>query len=495
MKNIVNISIAAIFVVLSGCSDFLNEELKGTYTTENFYKNQEHAMLAITGVYNIASFVSTDNALWVFGDVASDDAVKGGNSGDLTDIQFLEEFEYSRNNGVLEKVWKYYYEGITRANYLLYYGEGIQMEEALKKRILAEAKFLRAYFYFNLVNIYGEIPLKTKPPLNLDLINIGTSPVADIYDQIEEDLLDAKNGLAKKYAGNDIGRATKGAAWGLLAKARLYQGDWSGALTAIDSLEAVGAYSLVQVYKNNFIDSTQNNTESIFEIQHLSGQTPKLGSHLNQYFNASKDGGYFVNVPVQSFVDEFEVTAGDVVDPRLDYTVGRAGQEWINGEPFNEAWSPTGFLQKKHLQPIKEQRVVGDGGLNYVYMRYADVLLMKAEALNELNRTTEALVPLNLVRKRARESYLYDADLQGSGSVPAGLLPDVVSINQNEVRDAIRHERRVELGFEFHRYFDLMRYGKAAAETALADMGYDYLADRYFKIPQSEIDTNTAIDE
>ena len=89
-------------------------------------------MLAITGVYNIASFVSTDNALWVFGDVASDDAVKGGNSGDLTDIQFLEEFEYSRNNGVLEKVWKYYYEGITRANYLLYYGDGIQMEEALK---------------------------------------------------------------------------------------------------------------------------------------------------------------------------------------------------------------------------------------------------------------------------------------------------------------------------------------------------------------------------
>lgn len=496
MKRIYTLSLTIVLLLSAGCSDFLNEELKGTYTTESFYKTADHAQLAITGVYNVASFVSTDNVLWVFGDVVSDDAVKGGNASDQSDVQFLEEFDYSRNNGFLEKMWEHYYEGVTRANYLLYYGDNIAMDAQLKARILAEAKFLRAYFYFNLVNIFGEIPLKTLPPLNADLIHIGTSSVTTVYAQIEKDLMEAKGVLPKAYTGTaTTGRATKGAAWGLLAKTRLYQGNWQGALTAIDSLEAIGIYALESVYKNNFIDSTQNNSESIFEIQHASNQIPKLGSHLNQYFTAAIDGGYFFNVPLQNFVDEFEVTAGDVVDPRLDYTVGREGQPWINGEPFDPTESPTGYLQRKHLQPIAKQPVVGDGALNYVYMRYADILLIKAEALNELSRSTEALVPLNLVRKRARESYLFDLSLPGAGSIPAGLLPDVVVTNQSDVRDEIRHERRVELGFEFHRFFDLMRYGQVAAEAALVDTNFDYTTNRYFLIPQSEIDTNTAINE
>ncbi|NBP68632.1 MAG: RagB/SusD family nutrient uptake outer membrane protein, partial [Cytophagia bacterium] len=142
----------------------------------------------------------------------------------------------------------------------------------------------------------------------------------------------------------------------------------------------------------------------------------------------------------------------------------------------------------------REEPIIGDASLNYVYLRYADILLMKAEALNELNRTSEALAPLNQVRKRARESYLYDEGLENFGVIPANLLPDV-SGTQVQVREAIRHERRVELGFEFHRYFDLMRYGQAAAETALGSTGFNYAEHRYFLIPQSEIDTNTAIDE
>lgn len=496
MKKITRYIFISALLVASACSDFLDEELQGTYTTESFYKTEQHAQLALTGVYSVASFVSTNNSLWVFGDVASDDAIKGGNPGDQSEIEFIDQFTYSRNSGVLEKIWGHYYEGITRANYLLYYGKDIEMDEELRARILGEAKFLRAYFYFNLVNIFGEIPLKTLPPLNVDLINIGTSPVADIYEQIEKDLLEAKDVLPEKYTGLSVrGRATKGAAFGLLAKARIYQQNWSGALAAIDSLEDTGLYSLQQVYKNNFLDSTQNNSESIFEIQHVSGLQPRQGNYLNQYFTASKDGGYFFNVPVDDFVEEFEITAGDVVDPRLDYTVGREGERWINGEVFNPTWSPTGFLQRKHLQPLREQPIVGDGGLNYVYLRYADILLMKAEALNELNQVALALVPLNEVRKRARESYLYDVDLPGSGVVPANLLPDVVSVNQNDVRTAIRHERRVELGFEFHRFFDLMRYGSTVAQAALADTEFDYGTHRYFPIPQLEVDTNTAIDE
>lgn len=495
MRKLYKIITVFIVLALAGCSDFLDESPKGRYTTDNFYKTQEHAFLAITGVYNKASFVSTNNALWVFGDVVSDDAAKGGSAGDQSDMQFLEEFNYSRNNGFLEKIWKHYYEGITRANYLLYYSDNIQMDATLKARIMGEAKFLRAYFYFNLVNIFGEIPLKTQPPLNAELINIGTSPVEDIYEQIEDDLLAAIPVLKETYSGSDIGRATKGAAWGLLAKARLYQGKWQETLDAIDEVDALGLYSLEPVYKNNFIDSTQNNSESIFEIQHLSRQTPKLGSHLNQWFGSPDDNGYAFNVPTQNFIDEFEVTGADVVDPRLDYTVGQPGQNWINGEPFDATWSITGFLNKKHVQPLREEPIIGDASLNYVYMRYADILLMKAEALNELNQPANAIVPLNAVRKRARESYLYDLDLPGAGAVPAGLLPDVAAGSQGAVRNAIRHERRVELGFEFHRFFDLMRYGQAAAEAALAETDFDYTTNRYFLIPQSEVDANTAIDE
>ncbi len=480
-------------LLFTGCHNFLDENLQGVFSSATFYQTQSDALVALTGVYNVAAFVNTKNQLWVFGDVASDDAVKGGLAGDQSDIQYIDQFSYVRTNTVLSNVWQYYYEGISRANYVLYYVPRINMDNSIKNRIMGEAKFLRAYFYFNLVNIYGEIPLKTQPPLSPALINLPKSPVADIYAQIEADLTDASKSLSKTYSGTDIGRATKGAAFGLLAKAKLYNQDWSGALVAIDSLEASATYSLVPVYKNNFYDSTQNNNESIFEIQHLSMQTPSLGSFLNQWFSPAVYNGYYFDAPVQNFINEFEVTPGGVVDPRLDYTVGRAGNKWLNGEAFDPTWSATGFLSKKHSQSKYDAPIIGNSGLDYVYMRYADILLMKAEALNELNQGAQAVVPLNLVRKRARESYLYDNSLPGFGSVPANLLPDVVYTDQASLRIAIQHERRVELGFEFHRYFDLMRYGQQPAEAALASTGFSYTKNRYFLIPQIELDTNPAI--
>ena len=413
MNNLNKAILTFMILAFGGCADFLNEDLQGIYSNATFYQTEAHALLAITGVYNAASFVSTDNDLWVFGDVASDDAIKGGLAGDQSDIQFIDEFTYSRNNGSLEKIWRHYYEGISRANYLLYYGPDIQMDLNLKNRILGEAKFLRAYFYFNLVNIFGEVPIKLNPPINQDEINKPKSSTADVYKQIEKDLQDAITVLEIKYTGLDVGRATKGAAWGMLAKASLYQQKWDEVLTSVAALDVLDVYGLEEVYKNNFIDSTQNNKESLFELQHLSGQLPKLGSHLDQYFSPAKDNGYYFNVPLQDFVDEFEVTSGNVPDPRLDYTVGRSGEKWVNGEDFDPAWSPTGYFQRKHVQPLKEEPIIGDASLNYVYLRYADIILMKAEALNELSRSAEALVPLNEVRRRARESYLFDAELAG----------------------------------------------------------------------------------
>ncbi len=490
MKKLFLISL--IFTLVS-CSDFLDENMQGIYTSGTFYETDEHAMLALTAAYQPLSFTSIRNPLWVFGDVASDDAIKGGNPGDQSEIEFIGQFNYTQDNGFLEHIWQRYYEGISRANDVLH-RLGPDVSEEMREQVAAEAKFLRAYYYFHLVNIYGEIPLKTEPALTVDDLHVPVSTVAQVYEQIEEDLKDAAENLPEN-AGGQFGRATRGAALGLLAKVYLFQQKYELSLQAVEDIEMLGMYSLMPLYTHNFMTDFQNNAESLFEIQHLSEQDPFQGNVLNQWFAPQHENGYYFNVPTQEFVDAFELTEQEVVDPRLDYTLGREGQTWINGNDFDPAWSPTGFLQKKHLQPLSEIPVgtKGDGDLNYVFMRYAEILLIKAEALNESNRPSEALAPLNQVRKRARESYLFDESLNGFGEIPEDLLPDITNTNQSQLREIIRNERRVELGFEFHRFYDLMRYGKSYAEQKLSDTNFDYDQHRYFSIPQNEVDINNQI--
>ncbi len=484
---------AIIILSLGSCSKFLDEEMQGIYTSQTFYKTDDHAELALTAAYQPMAFSSINNSLWVFGDVASDDAIKGGNPGDQSEIEFIEQFTYTRDNGFLLNIWKRYYEGISRSNDVIHrLGDGIS--DDVRNRVLAEAKFLRAYYYFNLVNIFGEIPLKLQPAYTTEELHIGVSPVDVIYQQIVDDLTEAANQIPESNAFQS-GRATKVAAYGLLAKAELFRENYDACLAAIASLETNGSFALENIYSNNFKWLTQQNQEIVFAVQHLSGQDPFAGNVLNQWFAPQHENGYFFNAPVQAFVDAFEKTPEDVYDPRLDYTLAREGSKWINGEDYDPSWSPTGYTLRKHQQPLEEIPVgtKGDGDLNYAYMRYAEVLLMQAEALNELNRTSEALDPLNTVRKRARESYLYDENLDGFGAIPEGLLPDIITTNQNELRELIRNERRVELGFEFHRFFDLMRYGKTYAESKLSGTSFNYDEHRYFKIPQNELDINLNI--
>jgi len=194
-------------------------------------------------------------------------------------------------------------------------------------------------------------------------------------------------------------------------------------------------------------------------------------------------------------VNEFEKTAAGITDPRLDYTVGRDSMPWFNNRVFDKTWSPaTGYLTRKHQQPLAEVGNKSDGNINYAAIRYADVLLWWAEALNESGHSAEALSPLNRVRKRARESYLYDSLQVGYPSVPADLLADVTSLSQSDLRRAIQHERRVELGFEFHRYFDMIRWGKDYATQALNDKpNFNYDLHKHFPIPQIERDRNKAL--
>jgi hypothetical protein len=486
------LSFSFLLVVLIGCNDYLDTELEGALTSETFFKTENHAILAINATYQIASFNSTNNNLWVFGDVASDDAVKGGNDGDQIDISFIDDFSTNADNGSIEVIWKHYYEGISRANNVIARVPDIDMNTQLKERIIGEAKFLRAYFYFHLTNIFGEIPLKTKAVLNISDLSVPRSSVNLIYTQIEQDLNEAALVLPDSYSSSELGRATKGAALGMLSKVYLFQKKWDLALNAAIKVEALG-YSLSTVYGHNFDVAFENNEESIFEIQHLSDQIPAVGSYLNQFFSPNINGGYFFNAPTDDFVNEFEVTINQVVDPRLDYSVGRTGNKWVDGNIFLPEWSPaTGFLGKKHTQPLTATPI-GDGNKNYVFMRFAEILLIKAEALNELGRGNEALLPLNKIRKRARESYLFDTNLSGFGNIPPNLLPDITNNGINFLQNAIRHERRVELGLEFHRYYDLMRYGKSYSEDALRDKGFNFDQNRYFPIPQSELDTNKKI--
>lgn len=479
-------------LILSGCSDFLQEDMQGIYSSGTFYKTADQAELALTGIYNITSFTNPNNNIWVFGDVASDDAVKGGNPGDQSNIQFIDDFTYISSNSYLLNLWSHYYEGIGRANYLLASLDDIEMNGERKLSIQGESLFLRSYFYFQLTNVFGSIPLKLDPPTTKESIHVPLSTPDAILSQVASDL---ETAVASLPVSNLSGHISKGGAIGLLAKVKLFQGDYGGVLEAVQDIDDLGIYGLTSRYDDNFTLGNQDNDEVLFKVNHVTGASPKLGSSLNQWFAPQPESGYHFNSPTQDFVDEFEVTAEAVADPRLDYSVGREGQEWLNGEAFDPTWSPTGFISKKHLQPLSEvaKGIKGDGGLSYVYLRYAEVLLMKAEALNENGQTADALTPLNAVRKRARESYLYDESLTGFGSVPANLLPDIASTNQGIVRDAIRHERRVELGLEFHRFFDLMRYGKSAAEPALSGTGFDYDQHRYFVLPLAETDINQGI--
>lgn len=496
-KNIVNtLLILVLFLCIAGCKKYITKNIVGQYPESEFYTTQAQALLAINAAYQPLGFTTANNnRLWVFGDVASDDAAKGGQPGDQADIDFIDQFNVNSTNGNLASIWTLLYDGVTRCNLVLNKVPPIQMDKNLQLRILGEAKFLRAYYYFELTNIFGDVPI-VLVPLNPDQLQIPQSTVQQIFETvIEPDLTDAVGKLPETFSGVDVGRATSGAANALLAKAYLFQGKWDSAATGAAKVINSNLYDLMPVYTQNFNQNFKNNKESVFAVQHLTGQDPKLGSELNQFFAPFIDGGYYFNAPTQNFVDEFEKTSAGIADPRLDYTVGRDSMPWFNNRVFDKTWSPsTGYLTRKHQQPLSEVTSKSDGNLNYIAIRYADVLLWYAEALNESNHSADALIPLNKVRKRARESYLYDSTLAGYPNIPTGLLPDITSSAQFDVRKAIQHERRVELGFEFHRYFDMIRWGKDYATQALSDKpNFNYDINKHFPIPQIERDRNKAL--
>lgn len=479
----------------TGCKKALDQPILGTYQASNYFTSVANANAAINAAYVPLTFTDAfSNEIWVLGDVASDDAVKGGLPGDQADIDNIDKFNILTSNAAVEAVWGRYYDGISKANFVL---AGLTdankaVPDANKATINGQAKFLRAYYYFQLTNSYGDIPLRLTVA-TADNLGSPAVPQAQVFAQIEKDCTEAAAALPLAWTGADLGRATKGAALSLLAKTYLFEAKYAMAAQTAQQVEALGVYDLTPKFTDNFTASTKNNKEAIFSIWHTAGLSPKQGNAMNQAFaprGALNGYGFFQ--PTQSLVSNFEKSAAGVDDPRLDYTVGRAGKPYFDSQ-FDASWTATGYLTKKQIQPLSEipASTKGDGNLNVEAIRFADVLLIEAEALNEAGNSTAALIPLNKIRKRARESYLNDNTLTGFGTVPTGLLPDITTTSQTQLRDLIRRERRSELAMEFGRFFDLIRYGSAYATAALRDQqNFNFNTNKFFPIPQSERSTN-----
>ena len=474
MKRIYSIITICTLALAATSCDFLNEDLKGSYSSENYYTTAGKAEMAVNAVYNSLY----GNTLWIFGDVASDDAVKGGNAGDQAEIDNIDKFNPTPDNGCLSTFWQNSYETISRANNVVTYVPNVNMDAATKERYIAEAKFFRAWAYFNLVNIFGQVPLKLKPQNTSDAIHVGLSSVEKIYTQIETDLSEAAPKLPTTYS-SEAGRVTQGAAYAMLAKVRLFRKDWSGAVEAITNLDLIeNVYELEANYADLFKAGAENSTESVLSLRYINNNETSIGNNLNVWFSPAAEGGYYFDAPTQAYVDCFdELTTEGETDPRLDASIGRDGQPWFNGTTFSSSWSEaTGYLVKKYNEDISEEFAKSQSTVPQHLIRYADVLLIKAEALNESNATSDAAVELNKVRARAG-------------------LAATTATTQAEMREAIRKERRKELGFEFHRFFDVMRYGKEYAEKVLGS-DFKWSEPRfYFPIPQAETDANAALNK
>lgn len=473
-------------VLMVGCKDsFLDLKPQGSQTADNFFITPEHAVAATNAVYNVMrNWEVTVFAFIGCTDIISDDADKGSEPNDAAFLSEIDNFTFDAGNIAPKTVWTGYYKAIFRANVAIERIPEIKMDETLKKRLIAESKFLRAHFYFNLVRWFGDIPLVTKPLTQNDFKQTRAK-TADVYAQIVADLKDGIDNLPEKskYAADDLGRATKGAARGLLSKVYLTTKDYTNAekyaLEVINSNE----YSLFADYGKIFTREGENSSESLFEVQSTATDTRVTfnpdydgGSQYNevQGVRGTPNLGWGFNRPSDAFISEFE--AGD---PRRDATILYEGEVLPDGSAIvekNPKVFNARFNQKAWIPTHVGFNYNGPGNIRI--LRYADVLLIAAEAMNENGKPAQALTQLNAVRKRAR------------GKINT-ILPDVTLTDKIQLREAIWHERRVELGLEQHRWFELLRTGQA--EAALKKHGKSFVKNKHelLPIPQTEIDLSS----
>lgn len=436
MKNITAIGILTLCLVQFSCSDdFLDTTDPTRVGSELFYKDQTEVEQALNGVYGQLQGITS--SAYIFKEFTSDNTTIDFNPLDRGGAAGWEAFEYSTvnpGNGEISNLWNSYYSTLYNVNFALEKLAGSSTIDATAKaEIEGQLKFIRAYLYFDLVQYFGDVVLVTStlstPEEAFDLLR---SPVADVYAQIESDLNDAAAALPATYDAANAGRITKGAALSLLGKVYLTQKQYPEAVNTLKQVLPLG-YALLPVYADNFDPQKKNGVESIFEIQYQGGND--LGEHSNFMYlfapRLSQDivTGYASVVPAGRNIPTNDIIAAyEEGDLRKEVSL-QEGYTNANGE-----WIPIPYITK-YLYP---HTVAGRTDNNWPVLRYADVLLMLAEAINEQGASAEAHDYLNQVRSRA------------------GLAP-LSGLDQASFRDAVLQERRVELAFENHRWFDLKR--------------------------------------
>ena len=448
-------NILSIFILISfmSCSkEFTDLSPISERNTGSFYTSANDFEVALAGVYNtLLSQGVYNEAIWIMNDLRSD--ITFWDAGGLAAaIVRYDDFEETTIDYVGRDSWIAHYKGIGRANSVIGRIEDVEMDASQKTRIVGEAKFLRSLLYYNLATTFGNVPLVLNEATSADDDKENVQvPIAQIYSQIAADLTEAESSLPSTAKG---GRATKGAAAALLGKVYLTQGDKTSAASA---LKRVSGYSLVDNYTDLWGVENEFNKESIFEVSYESGYGV-LGnlytSAMNTELGATVTSGPR-NFPTKSLISSYE--AGDT---RFEASIAGIGSEVVGFASDGAGWC----IKYGTTNPSTDN----DGPNNWVVLRYADVLLMLAEALGE---STESYGYINQVRARA-----------GLGAIS--------SSTAGTFAEKLLQERKVELAFEGHRWPDLKRFGVAASVMSSDPRAIDIRGRLNLAIPQREMDIN-----
>ncbi|RZL48765.1 MAG: RagB/SusD family nutrient uptake outer membrane protein [Pedobacter sp.] len=485
------IAIVAMMQIFVSCKkDFLELTPRGTTLEDNFYKNEKEVMQGVIAVYDVMQWGTTGGYTMKMPllSAASDDCGAGGsNASDQPSWVAYDNFNLSSFVGPQGGLWNKNYSGINRANLILNkIDKSTSLSAAFKTRAVAEVKFLRAYYYFDLVRWFGSVPLILEQLPTSDLYSQKQSTSAQIYAQIEKDLREAIAGLPPIVSATEKGRISQGAAKAQLGKVLLYQNDnakLAEAITLFDDVNKSGnayGYALVPVFADIFNPANKFNTESILEIPHsnnaawgdwgwINGGEGNVGTQfigMDSYNGDTYASGWGFCPVTMDLVNAMKT------DPRFSATIIDGSALKTAGATYNARYQNTDYFIKKYA-PLKAYRsTVGvaeqNWPINEIEIRLADTYLMQAEALVKTGANlTRAKELLDAVRGRV-----------GLGSVPATL-------------DNIYNERRLELATEGHRFFDLVRTGKAVA--VLGPLGFKAGKSEYLPIPQTEIDVTKGI--
>ncbi|MGK7395080.1 MAG: RagB/SusD family nutrient uptake outer membrane protein [Candidatus Cyclobacteriaceae bacterium M3_2C_046] len=546
MKKISILIVLFTFGIITACEEFLDREPQGVLSEQVLTSPEGVNALLIAAYSALDGNVGAGNwgsstTNWIYGSVVSDNAYKGSDAGDQRNITFLERYNSTPDLSYFNDKWRTMYDGVARSNDVLRLVENVEaFTEDQKNTIRGEGRFLRGFFYFELKKIFNMVPYVDETTEDFNQPNNQ-----DIWPQIEADLEFASQNLPNNQ--DQPGRADAWAAKALLAKAHLYQNDYSAAKPLLDEIINQGPFDLVDCYHDNFQISTNNNQESIFEIQMSvndggQGQNGNYGDVLNYPYTGGPGTCCGFHQPSQNLVNAFKTQGGlplldtfndeDIksdqglsseedfvpydgpLDPRLDWTVGRRGipyldwgphpgNDWIRDQAFGGP-----YAAKKNVYYKAEEGSLststgwarGPNANNFRYIRLAHVLLWRAEVAVEENDLDYARELVNQVRERADGCVVTNEDGTPAANYEVSPYPASAFSSQDEAWKIVRFETRLESAMEGHRFFDLRRWGIAdevlndyiATEgqkrSYLRGAAYDPEVDDYFPIPLNQID-------